>query len=148
MKKILCRKRKSAIPRLSDKEWEILKPLWKEGPLAARDIYSMVPKKYHWAYKTVKTMISRLVKKKALVYNQVGNSYLYRPAHSRPTMTRAALRCFFQKVFDGALHPFIDYFIENASPENIEDFKKELARMQKHKIPRAARRKPNLSNRN
>ena len=77
-------------PRLSEMEWEVMKPLWTHGPLAARDVYEKVPDGYGWAYKTVKTMLARLVKKGALAYDQVGNSYLYRPVYSREAMVREA----------------------------------------------------------
>ena len=68
---------------LSPAEWEIMKIFWDRGPLAARDVYAQLPKKRGWAYKTVKTLLSRLVAKEALAYDQVGNSYLYRPAVDR-----------------------------------------------------------------
>ena len=76
-------------PKLSDAEWTVLKPLWEHGPLAARDIYALVSQTQDWAYKTLKTMLARLVKKGALDYDQIGNSYLYRAVYSREETTRA-----------------------------------------------------------
>ena len=122
------------VPKLSELEWEILKPLWEKGPMAARDIYQEVPKKYGWAYKTVKTMLSRLAKKGAITYDQIGNSYLYRAAYSRREMTRAATKSFVQRVFDGAIHPFMAYFAESASPEELRRLKRELAKIEKEKL--------------
>ena len=78
--------RKTPAPRLSDMEWEVKKPLWKQGPMAARDIYESVPDSFGWAYETVKTMLARLVKKGVLIYDQVGNSYLYSPMFTRSEM--------------------------------------------------------------
>ncbi len=65
---------------LSPAEWEIMKVFWDLGPMAARDVYAALPRDCSWAYKTVKTLLSRLVAKEALAYDQIGNSYLYRPA--------------------------------------------------------------------
>lgn len=118
------------VPRLSELEWEILKPMWDNGPMAARDIYDAVSKDQDWAYKTVKTMLARLVKKGALVYDQIGNSYLYRPAFGRKEMTGAATRSFVRRVFDGALNPFVAHFAEHASPEELQAIKAELARIE------------------
>ena len=115
------------IPKLSDMEWEILKPLWEKGPMAARDIYEEVPKEHAWAYKTVKTMLARLVKKGALTYDQIGNSYLYRPVYPRGEMTHAAVTSFVQRVFDGALNPFLAYFAESVSEEELRVLEAELA---------------------
>ena len=65
---------------LAPAEWEIMKVLWEKGSAAARDVYVGLPADNSWAYKTVKTLLSRLVAKGAVTYEQVGNSYLYRPA--------------------------------------------------------------------
>ena len=45
-----------------------------------------------WAYKTVKTLLSRLVAKEAIEYDQIGNSYLYRAAVDRDVATRREVR--------------------------------------------------------
>ncbi len=120
-------------PKLSELEWEILKPLWENGPMAARDIYQAVPERYGWAYKTVKTMLARLVKKGALTYDQIGNSYLYRAAYSREEITQNAMGSFVQRVFDGALNPFVAYFAKNASEDELEVLRSELRRIEKQK---------------
>jgi BlaI family penicillinase repressor len=120
-------------PRISELEWEIMKPLWEKGEMAARDIFQNISPERQWAYKTVKTMLSRLVKKGAIVYDQVGNSYLYRAAYSREEITRAATGSFIHRVFDGALRPFLAHFIEHVSPEELSVLKAELARLEKAK---------------
>jgi BlaI family penicillinase repressor len=121
------------IPRLSEMEWEVMKPLWKNGPMAARDIFNEIPDTYGWAYKTVKTMLARLVKKGALAYDQVGNSYLYRAAYTQAEMSREATRSFVRRVFDGALSPFVAHFMEEVSPEELTVLKSELARIEKER---------------
>ena len=121
----------SEIPTLSEMEWEVMKPLWKHGPLAARDIFEKVPDEYSWAYETVKSMVTRLVKKGAIEYDQVGNSFLYRAAYSRKEITRAATGFFIRRVFDEGLSPFFAQFIEEASGEEIALLKSELARKEK-----------------
>lgn len=118
-------------PRLSDMEWEIMKPLWEHGPLAARDIFDKLPDQYGWAYKTVKTMLARLVKKGALAYDQVGNSYLYRAEYSRQQMTREATGSFVQRVFDGAMSPFLAHFVEHVSKDELAVLRAELDRIEK-----------------
>ena len=120
-------------PRLSEMEWEVMKPLWERGPMAARDIYEQVPDRFGWAYETVKTMLARLVKKGVLVYDQVGNSYLYRPTYTRSQMAREATGSFVLRVFDGALSLFVAQFAAEASKEEIAALKAELARAEKEK---------------
>ena len=130
----------SEIPRLSDLEWEIMKPLWKCGPLAARDIYREIPVAFGWAYETVKTMLARLVKKGAITYVQVGNSYLYQAAYSREEMSREATGSFVERVFDGATSLFFARFVEKVSPEERAALKAELERVEQNATPK--RRKP------
>jgi BlaI family penicillinase repressor len=115
-------------PRISEMEWEVMKPLWDRGPLAARDIFEHIPDTYGWAYKTVKTMLARLVKKGVIAYDQIGNSYLYRPVYDRTEMSREATRSFVRRVFDGALSPFFAQFVEHVSDEELQALKAELAR--------------------
>lgn len=125
---------RKAVPKVSESEWEVLKPLWDEGPMAARDIFRRVPPDRAWAYKTVKTLITRLVKKGALTFEQIGNSYLYAPAFTREEMTGAATRSFVERVFDGALQPFVAHFARQASPEEIRALRIELSRIEEEQL--------------
>jgi BlaI family transcriptional regulator, penicillinase repressor len=125
--------RKKDIPKLSELEWEVMKPLWEQGPMAARDIYQAVPDEQGWAYKTLKTMLARLVKKGALTYDQIGNSYLYRAVHSREEMTRATMGSFVDRVFDGALQPFMAYFAESVDEDELKVLRAELARIERQR---------------
>lgn len=121
------------VPRLSELEWEVMKPLWENGPMAARDIYQAVPDEQGWAYKTLKTMLARLVKKGAINYDQIGNSYLYRAAYTREEMTRATMGSFLERVFDGALQPFLAYFAESVDEDELKVLRSELARIERQR---------------
>lgn len=121
------------LPKLSDAEWEVLKPFWEEGPMAARDVYARVSAHRDWAYKTVKTMLSRLVQKGALSYDRVGNSYLYRAAYSRAEMTESATDTFIERVFDGALRPFVAHFAESISKEELAQVRAELQAIERRR---------------
>jgi len=113
---------------LSPAEWEIMKVFWDHGPLAARDVFARLPKKLGWAYKTVKTLLSRLVAKEALAYDQVGNSYLYRAAVQREHMTRQEVRSVFQRLISEACSPVLAQFIDeaNLSDAEIRELKRRL----------------------
>lgn len=124
------------IPKLSDMEWEVMKPLWKHGPMAARDIYDAIPDSYGWAYKTVKTMLARLVKKNVLEFDRIGNSYLYRPVYTRSEMARDATGTFIRRVFDGAMSPFVAQFAEHASKDELAMLKRELERIERNDTDR------------
>jgi BlaI family penicillinase repressor len=115
-------------PSLSPAEWEIMKVLWQGGPLAARDVFACLPQDRGWAYKTVKTLLSRLVAKGALAYDQIGNSYLYRPAVDREQSTRQEVRSVIQRLVSEAFSPVLAQFIDEAelSEAEIRELKRRL----------------------
>jgi BlaI family penicillinase repressor len=102
------------LPDLSPAEWDVMKVVWECGEAAARDIFAALPSEKGWAIKTVKTLLARLVAKGALDYVEVGNSYLYRAAHSREKMTRYEVDGFVDRVLDGAAAPVVAGFIRTS----------------------------------
>jgi BlaI family penicillinase repressor len=121
-------------PALSPAEWEVMKVLWDGGPMAARDVFGKLPPDHGWAYKTVKTLLSRLVAKQALTYDQIGNSYLYRAAVGRDHMTRQEVRSVFQRLISEASSPVLAQFIDEAelSDAEIRELKRRLDDKRKH----------------
>lgn len=105
---------------LAPAEWQVMKVLWDEGPLAARDVFSRLPNETAWAYKTVKTLLSRLVAKGALDYEQIGNSYLYRAVVAREQMTRQEVRGLLDRVVSEATAPVIAQFIDEVELSDAE----------------------------
>lgn len=118
------------LPSLSKTEWEVMKPLWETGAMAARDVFAALPTGHKWAYRTVKTMLSRLVAKGALTYEQIGNSYLYRPAVARDQLTRHEMQGFMSRVLGGSAAPLLAGFIEDhdLTDEEIERLQRQLDR--------------------
>lgn len=113
---------------ISPAEWEIMKVLWDHGPLAARDVIARLPADSTWAPKTVKTLLSRLVAKDALAFDQIGNSYLYRTVVARDAMTRLEARTMLERLASQASSPILATFIDEAdlSDAEIEQLKQQL----------------------
>ncbi|NOZ41377.1 MAG: BlaI/MecI/CopY family transcriptional regulator [Planctomycetes bacterium] len=126
---------------ISGAEWEVMKVIWETGPLAARDVYAALPEQSNWAYKTVKTLLSRLVAKGALDYDQIGNSYLYRAAVAREQMTRQEMRGVFSRVMGVALSPVLAHFIEEADLTDDDIAKLQELLDEKRKETKPKRRK-------
>ena len=120
--------KRDPVPSLAPAEWEVMKTLWERGPMAARDVFAALPDSNEWAYKTVKTLLSRLVAKGAVAYDQVGNSYLYRAAAGREEVTTEEVRGVFQRIMGEAVSPVLAHFIEQAdlTSDEIEQLKKQL----------------------
>ena len=56
----------SAIPKIGEGEWYVLKALWENAPLSGNDIVRAVSRDTDWSQSTILTMVRRLVKKKAV----------------------------------------------------------------------------------
>jgi len=128
-------KKTSKPPRLSEAEWIVIKPFWEKGALPARDLFALLPSTSKWSYKTVKTMLARLVKKGVLEYTQVGNSYLYSPRYSEEEMIKAEVKKFSHNILGGSLRPFLVNFFEgrNPSKEEISALKEIMRELMKEK---------------
>jgi len=98
--------------KLSDAEWHLMNALWEDYPATARDIMNRLDKEIHWAYTTVKTMLSRLVFKKAISEEKKGNTSFYTPLVSQKKAQRNALRTLVDKVLGGTVEPIMHYLVE------------------------------------
>ncbi|HEX6962261.1 MAG TPA: BlaI/MecI/CopY family transcriptional regulator [Lacipirellula sp.] len=128
-------------PALSPAEWQVMKVLWDGGPAAARDVIARLPKEAAWSPKTVKTLLSRLVAKGAVDYEQIGNSYLYRAAAPRDQMTRREIRGVVSRVVSEAVSPVLAHFIEETdlSEEEIKRLKQLLDEKRAGRGPKKSR---------
>ena len=116
-------------PRISDTEWEIMKVLWQRSPLNSQEIIaSLTSQDPSWHPITAKTLLNRLVKKKALAYEQSGRAYLYRPLVQEGDCVRAEAESFLQRVFGGSLQPMLAHFVEQnkLSPKELAELKRLL----------------------
>jgi len=91
--------------KLTDAEWQVMNVLWERYPATARGIAERMPEEINWAYTTIKTLLARLVKKKAVRETKKGNISVYEPLLSRNNARRSALKTLIDKAFDGALVP-------------------------------------------
>ena len=121
------------LPKLSNAEWEVIKPLWDEGPMPARDVYAIVKRSEPWAYKTVKTMLSRLVAKGVLRYEQEGNAYRYYPCYTRDDLTRFAASDFVNRVFNGQWEDFVCETAAAMPRERVKELRARLKALSKEK---------------
>lgn len=117
-----------AIPKISEAEWEIMKIIWGHHPTTADKITQLLPKSIDWSDQTVRTFITRLLKKKAIGYVKSGRSYLYYPLLSEKECVQAESQSFLKRVFGGATNRMVTNFLEEVtlSPQEIEQLEKVL----------------------
>jgi len=101
------------IMKLTGPEWLIMSALWQKHPANARDIAERLPAGINWAYTTIKTMLSRLVVKKAVTETKKRNTSYYEPVLSRRQARRTALTTLLDQAFDGAFGPLMHFLVED-----------------------------------
>jgi BlaI family penicillinase repressor len=99
--------------KLTEPEWLIMNALWNKHPAKAREVVERLPSTVNWAYTTVKTMLDRLVEKKAVGKSKRGNIGLYEPLVSRRQARRTAMRIMLDQAFDGAFGPMMHFLVED-----------------------------------
>ena len=101
--------------RISEAESIVMEAFWRrEGTLSAEDIVAATAQAQGWQEATVKTLLNRLLKKRAITAERDGRRYLYRAllkradyvhVESKSLLDRLyGLRQFGPRVFD--LHPY------------------------------------------
>jgi predicted transcriptional regulator len=105
--------------RLSDAEWYVMEALWSAGqPLTAIEIATRVPSDRGWSLPTVKSLLSRLLAKRAVAPEKDGRRFLYSPAIERESYVAAESRRFVTRLFGGKLSPL---FARLAEEEALDD---------------------------
>ena len=119
-------------PSISDAEWKVMKLLWKKSPQPAYDLAQNLCKSENWEIRTVKTLLSRLVKKGALSYQKYKNLYLYFPAVKEEVCVRKESQWFLNQVFDGSLSRLLVHFAKSKklSKEELEQLKNAVENME------------------
>ncbi|MBA7643265.1 Penicillinase repressor [subsurface metagenome] len=99
-------------PKISDAEWEVMKVLWGTSSATANDIVKTLSGKTHWKRETIRTLINRLVQKKALGFEKKGRQYHYFPLVTEDECIRAEARSFLKRLGGGSIEPMLAAFVE------------------------------------
>ena len=119
--------------KISDSEWEVMNVVWSRAPVAASDVVEELATKKGWHSRTIRTLLDRLVKKKALDSELEGKRYLYRPKVLMDVCVRQASQGFLQRVFSGEPGSMLIHLVQHAelSPEEIAQLKRILSEKEK-----------------
>jgi predicted transcriptional regulator len=99
--------------RISGAESQVMEALWRLGPLTPEGIVAEVGEANGWAPGTVKTLITRLLKKKAIEGRREAGGYLYRPLVSRDSYVQSESQGLVDRLFGGEVAPLVAHFAEH-----------------------------------
>jgi BlaI family penicillinase repressor len=121
------------VPRISEAEWVVMEVVWRRHPITALEVVRELAHHSQWQDQTIRTMLRRLIRKKALSYKAEGNVYYYEPAVSREYCVRGESRSFLKRIFGGAAQPLLVQLVQETrlSPEEIAELKRILKSKEK-----------------
>lgn len=111
--------------KISSAESVVMEALWRRHPLTSEAIMGEVCEPQGWTEGTVKVLISRLLKKKAIAATAEGRRYLYSPLVSREAWVESESQGLLDRLFDGRLAPLVAHFSEEGklSEQDIAELK-------------------------
>lgn len=124
------------LPKISEAEWEVMKLLWKANSLTSEKIIDSLSEYNDWSNQTIKTFITRLIKKGAIGYERTGRVYNYYPLVSEDECVKSENEFFLKKVYNGALNILFTKFLEedNLSLDEIEELENILKDKKRKKV--------------
>ena len=106
-----------------------MEALWTKGPLTAEELVQSVGPAQDWGEATVKTLINRLLKKKALASERTGGRAIYRPVVTREEYVTGESQGLLDRLFGGQLAPLVAHYAQHRalSPAEVTRLKKLIA---------------------
>lgn len=115
---------------ISDAELEVLKELWSAPALTARQLTDRLTERTSWSDPTIKTLLLRLLRKKAVSRSREGEEkvFVYRAVMGKEEFRYQAGRSLLDRLFNGIAGDFLTCLVKNEkmSPEEIESLKRLL----------------------
>ncbi|THD58663.1 BlaI/MecI/CopY family transcriptional regulator [Phenylobacterium sp.] len=117
--------------KISAAESQVMEAVWSRGPLAADEIVAEVGQPQGWGEATVKTLINRLLKKKALLSERSEGRTRYRALVSREDYVQGESQGLLDRLFGGELAPLVAHYAKhrNLSAQEVARLKRLIAEL-------------------
>ena len=99
--------------KISAAESQVMEAVWRSGQLTADEIVAQVGEPQGWGEATVKTLINRLLKKKALVSERSEGRTRYRALVSRADYVQGESQGLLDRLFEGQLSPLVAHYAKH-----------------------------------
>jgi predicted transcriptional regulator len=118
--------------KISGAESHIMEALWTQGAMTAEEIVQTVGPAQAWGEATVKTLINRLLKKKALASERAGGRAIYRPIVSREDYVTGESQGLLDRLFGGQIAPLVAHYARHRdlSADEIARLKNLIAELE------------------
>ena len=113
---------------ISEAESVVMEILWQHGPCTAEEVIIELARDgmQEWQEPTVKTLLNRLLNKRAIRAEKDGRRYRYSPTLKREDWVSSQSRSLLDRLFQGRVAPLVAHFSEHGklSKKDVEELKK------------------------
>jgi predicted transcriptional regulator len=115
--------------RITAAESQIMEALWRHGAMTTEEIVARVGPAQAWAEGTVRTLINRLMRKKAIKGERDGARFAYRPLVRREDYVLSESQGLLDRLFEGEVTPLVAHFARHRAltPEDVKRLKALIA---------------------
>ena len=103
----------SALPQISEAEYEVMKIVWKYAPINTNEITEKLLATSSWSAKTIQTLIKRLVNKGVLTYEKNSRVFVYTPVVKESEYISQESNSFLNRYYDGDITAMLSAYIQN-----------------------------------
>ena len=101
-----------AVVSISDAESRVLEVLWRDGPSPSERVITALAEE-DWEVSTIKTLLARLVKKRAIRASKEGRRYIYSAVLTRERWVTTESEGLLGRLFGGRVAPLVQHFSEH-----------------------------------
>ena len=113
---------------ITQAESRVMDVLWARGPTGMDELIEIVAQPQGWGPATVRTLVNRLLKRKAIRSERVDGRVRYVPLLQRADYVQAESQGLLDRLFDGSLTPLVAHFAQHRAlkPDEIRRLRKLL----------------------
>ena len=118
-------------PLISDAESSVMEAIWANGPLGAKDLLARLGDAKGWGEATVRTLIHRLIKKRALRSERRGAEAAYVALVRREDYVTAESQNLLDRLFEGQLTALVEHLSrqQRLAPEDLARLRRLVAEL-------------------
>jgi len=111
---------------VSEAESVVMAILWQDNPLPTEAVVAALAQQQQWQESTIKTLLSRLLKKGAIRAKKDGRRYFYSPVLTRDQWLSSETEGLLERLFGGHVAPLVAHFSRHRrlSRKDIADLKR------------------------
>ncbi len=105
--------------------------LWRQSPNTCEGVVAALSKQQKWHEATIKTLLNRLLKKRAIRAIREGRHYLYQPILTREQWLSSESKALLDRLFGGRVAPLVAHFSRHRrmSRNDIDELKRLIAEL-------------------